>query len=44
MLIDFKELLFDARDLLSQQVELEMNTINDGVSSYDIVKDRKSVV
>ena len=38
MLIDFRELLFDARDLLSQQVELEMNTINDGVSSYDIVK------
>lgn len=38
MLIDFRELLFGTRDLLSQQVELEMNTINNGVLSYDIVK------
>lgn len=38
MLIDFRELLFGTRDLISQQVELEMNTINDGVSSYDIIK------
>lgn len=38
MLIDFRELLFGTRDLISQQVELEMNTINNGVSSYDIVK------
>ncbi len=38
MLIDFRELLFGTRDLLSQQVELEINTIDNGVSSYDIVK------
>ena len=32
MLIDFRELLFGTRDLLSQQVELEINTIDNGVS------------